>query len=135
ASCPACSADNFTPDGSHAFVIHPIDNSPEAGGSGPLQPFEVTTGRALAPIGKRVWSALALGRGSGAASELLVVEAGRAGALATGYKYAFARQTLEGPPTALGGGVERLGLDAARSVVVYSIPGAGDLSGIWVVQL
>jgi len=135
-SCPDCLADSFTLDSSYALVIDPIDDSVDAGGSGPLRAFGLDAGAAMT-FGKSVWTTLALDGGGGAASRLLVVEIGRTPALETGYAYTLTTRALSpsDAPVVLARGAERVAVDATRTTTLYSIPGAGDVAGIWIAPL
>jgi hypothetical protein len=136
-SCPACSADNFTPDGTHALVLDPIDNSPAGGGAGPARAFDLSAGGALPSIGAHVWSAVALHAGSGQGSRFLFVEVTQRQELSTGYAYELYTRALapDDHATPIARGAEWLGIDAARTMVVYSIAGDGDLAGVWIAPL
>jgi hypothetical protein len=135
-SCAGCINDNFTPDTTYAMVLDPIDDSETAGGVGPLHVFPLDGG-ADYRLGGPVWTVVALGTGSGAQSRFLFVESTPSPTLLTGYAYTLYTRSLD--PTAastmIAEGVEWLGANEALTQVVYSIPGAGPLAGVWIAPL
>jgi hypothetical protein len=135
-SCPACLNDSFTPDSTYAMALDPIDNSQSAGGTGPLHVFPLDGG-ADWRIGTNVYTVIALGTGAGAASQFLFVAATPDSALANGFAFELYSRSLAASdtPNEIGRDVEAAGLDDALTTVVYSIPGDGDLAGVWAAPL
>jgi hypothetical protein len=135
-SCPNCLNDSFTPDSTHAMALDPIDDSQSAGGTGPLHVFPLDGG-ADWRLGASVYTIIALGTGSGDASRFLFVEATPDMLLADGYAFTLYTRALtpSATPTAIGADVEAAGLNAAKTAIVYSIPGGGPLAGVWTTAL
>jgi hypothetical protein len=135
-SCPGCLEDSFTPDGTYALALDPIDDSQSAGGTGPLHAFPLDGG-ADSRLGTNVWTVIALDAGAGASSRFLFVESTPNAALLNGASYTLYTRSLDpsDTPVPIASGVEWAGLDEARANVVYSIPGEGPLAGVWVAPL
>ena len=135
-SCTSCLDDSFTPDSTFALAVDPMDNGTDAGSSGPLRAFPLDGGTSVT-FGTRVWDTLALGTGSGAGSRFLFVETYADATLANGYAYDFYTRALSDSalPPVIARHAEWLGVDHARTMVAYSIPGDGALSGVWLAPL
>jgi hypothetical protein len=75
--------------------------------------------------------------GSGASSTFLVVEITQATQLETGFAYDLYTRTLQATDQAtyVARGAENAGIDNANTFAVYSIPGSGNLAGVWVAPL
>jgi hypothetical protein len=118
-----------------ALAIDPIDNSPTGGGAGMLSVFDTRSGE-VSRLDAHVWTALALPHGSGSGSLFLLVDL-HPGSGGAPDLYDLDTRTLEPSATAtsIARGVEWLGVDHARSMVVYSLPGSDHLAGVWVAPL
>ena len=136
-SCVNCLTDPFSPDSTQALAIDPVDTTTALAGSGPLRAFSLADGSAGVTFGTNVWDAIALSGGSGTGSRFLLVEIAQAPQLETGFSYDLYTRTLvaNDMPTYVARAVENAGIDSARSFLVYSIPGSGNLAGVWVAPL
>ena len=135
-SCVNCLSDPFSADSTQALAIDPLDTTTALAGSGPLRAFAVAGGTG-ATFGTHVWDAIALSGGSGTGSRFLLVEIASAPQLETGFAYDLYTRTLlaSDAPAYVARGAENAAIDRARSFIVYSIPGSGDLAGVWVAPL
>lgn len=136
-SCVNCLTDPFSPDDTQALAIDPIDTTTALAGSGPLRAFALPEGTAEATFGSHVWDAIALRTGSGTGSVYLIVEIADAPQLETGFSYDFYTRSLAASdtPSYVARAAENAAVDEARTTLVYSIPGDGNLAGVWVAPL
>jgi hypothetical protein len=135
-SCVNCLTDPFSADSTQALAIDPVDTTTPLAGSGPLRAFSLADDAGLT-FGTHVWDAIALSSGSGAASRFLLVEIAQAVQLETGFSYDLYTRTLvaNDTPAYVARAAENAGIDSARTFIVYSIPGSGNLAGVWVAPL
>jgi hypothetical protein len=136
-SCTNCVFDSFTPDGTLALVLDPIDLSQAAGGVGTLRVFGVADGAPVASFGSHVLTAVALGKGSGAGSRFLFVDSTPDQGLLTGYAYALYTRSLgaSDAATSVAKGAEQIAVDFARTNAVFSFASSGSNAGVWVAPL
>jgi hypothetical protein len=135
-SCVNCLSDPFSADSTQALAIDPVDTTTALAGSGPMRAFSLSDGTGVT-FGTNVWDAIALSAGSGTGSHFLFVEIAQAAQLETGYSYDLYTRTLEATdsPTYVARATENAAIDSARTFIVYSIPGSGNLAGVWVAPL
>jgi len=135
-SCVNCLSDPFSADSTQALAIDPVDTTTALAGSGPMRAFSLPDGAGVT-FGTHVWDAIALSSGTGTGSRFLFVEIGQAPQLETGFSYDLYTRTLEANDTAayVARAAENAAIDSARTFIVYSIPGSGNLAGLWVAPL